>query len=196
MTQDAWLLETYYSWLASESFSDNQERREYDGVLRLLHDVPFYWTIWSDENRAGDALSFRQFDFLGLQENLGGLDQAWLNQWAIATPSVLEVLLGMARRWSFYFEAPVPFFFQHLFRNLGLDHFPGRALSGSSQDAVRIKLDEWMSRTFEPNGKGSPFPLTHIHAHTNLGTGEVVELDMRTADIWSQMNAYSAEHFQ
>lgn len=196
MTQDAWLVETYYSWLANEAFSNNRERREYDGVLRVLHDVPFYWTIWSDENRAGDALSFRQYDFLGFQTNLGAVDQGWLNQWAIATPSVLEVLIGVARRWSFYFEMPVPFFFQHLFKNLELDHFPGKALSTDTQDLVRAKLDLWMSRQFNPDGQGSPFRLNQIHIHHNIGTGETITLDMRQVDIVDQMNAYSAEHFQ
>ena len=79
MTGDAWLLETYFDWLRSECFSEASERREYDGILRILHDIPFFWTIWSDENRAGDAMAYRQDDFLGTQSDLDRLDQHWLH---------------------------------------------------------------------------------------------------------------------
>lgn len=186
MHGDEWLSETYFDWLLSDCFITKKSRKEYEGVLRLLHDVPFYWTIWSDENRAGDALSFRQSDFLGFQTGLDNIDQVWLGQWATATPSVLEVWLGMARRWSFYFEQPVSFYFSDMFGNMNLDRFPGKVLNSAGQEAVRRRLDEWMSRQFKSNGEGSPFPL-----HESLDI-----LDMTTMDIWGQMNAYSAEHFQ
>lgn len=188
MTADPWLVETYFDWLRSEAFSARGNRREYEGVLRLMHDIPFYWTHWSDENRAGDALVFRQSDFLGFQSDLEGLDQIWLGQWAMAAPSVLEVLLGMARRWSHYFQGSVPYYFGHMFRNLELDRHPGRLLPAPSANAVRLKLDNWMSRQFQPNGQGSPFPVNDPMA---LGI-----TDMRQLDIWGCMNAYSAEHFQ
>lgn len=186
MSQEDWLKETYFDWLRSECFTEPSERREYDGILRVLHDIPFYWTIWSDENRAGDALSYRQSDFLGFQTDLDKLDQHWLEQWARSAPSVLEVLLGIARRWSLYFEGQVAFYFAHMFLNFGFDKFPGRHLSGSSEERVRSKCDEWMSHQLPPNGDGGPFPLKqHMF---NIHMGQV--------DILMQMNAYSAEHFQ
>lgn len=180
------LVETYFDWLKSEAFTTASERREYEGVLRQLHDIPFYWTIVSDDNRAGDALSFRQYEFLEFQEGLDGLDQIVLGQWATAAPSVLEVLLGIARRWAFYFGGEVPFYFGHLFHNMGFDRYPGRNLTGNTNDRLRVKVDRWMSRQFEANGHGSPFPLHQLFD----------PVDMRSIDIWGQMNAYSAEHFQ
>ena len=186
MSQDTWLVETYFEWLKSDAFSERSERREYEGVLRVLHDIPFYWTMWLDSNRAGDALSYRQMDFLSTQKDLDRLDQAWLHDWSLGAPSVLEVMLGMARRWNYYFEGSVPFYFAHMFLAMGFDRFPGRVLRPESQEAVRIKCDEWLSRQFNPNGDGSPFPIKHAL--------EVV--DFRTVDMYGQMNAYSAEHFQ
>lgn len=186
MSKDVWLEESYFDWLRSDAFSEVTERREYEGVLRILHDIPFYWTIWLDENRAGDALSFRQNDFLGFQKDLNKLDQHWLHAWAESTPSVLEVLLGMARRWSFYFEGSIPFYFAHMFLAMGFDRYPGRVLQPVAADEVRLKCDEWMSRQFNPNGDGSPFPVKHA----------LDVVDFTKVDIWSQMNAYSAEHFQ
>lgn len=188
MTADVWLEETYFDWLRSEAFTSRANRREYEGVLRLMHDIPFYWTMWSDDNRGGDALAFRQSDFLGFQQDLESLDQVWLGQWATAAPSVLEVLLGMARRYTYYFQGQIQYYFGHMFRNLELDRYPGRVLTGASQEAVRQRLDTWLSRQFQPNGVGSPFPVNDLLAF------DVV--DMRKVDIWTQMNMYSAEHFQ
>lgn len=182
--EDAWLNETYFDWLRSDAFSVQKERVEFEGVLRLLHDIPFYWRIWSDENRAGDALSFRQNDFLGFQTDLGRLDQVWLANWAQATPSVLEVLLGMARRWHFYFEQEIPFYFGVMFLNMQFHRFPGKRLPSRSQEHIRVLCDDWLSRQFLANGQGSPFPLMSP------------DRNMTQVDIWGQMNAYSLEHFQ
>jgi hypothetical protein len=186
MTRDVWLEETYFDWLRKDAFSIVSERREYEGVLRTLHDIPFYWTIWQDENRAGDALSYRQYDFLGTQTGLETLDQKYLNAWAHSAPSVLEVMLGCARRWNSYFEGPIPLYFGHMFTNLTLDQYPGRVLNPRKADEVRLIVDNWMSHQFKKDGVGSPFPL-RVKGHA---------ADMTLLDIWSQMNAYSAEHFQ
>lgn len=188
MTADESIVETYFDWLRDDAFSSRAGRREYEGALKALHDIPFYWTLWSDENRAGDALAFRQFDFLGQQTDLYDVDQRWLELWASATPSVLEVLMGVARRWHLYFEGAIPFYFGHLWRNMEFDRHPGKNLTGDSLDAIRLKADIWMSRQFQPNGQGSPFPVAN-HLVFDV-------LDMREIEIWSQMSVYSAEHFQ
>lgn len=188
MTADGLLVEMYFDWLRADCFTSSVNRREYYGALKALHDIPFYWTLWSDENRAGDALSFRQFEFLQQQTDLYEVDQHWLKAWAEAAPSVLEVLLGIARRWHLHFEGSVPFYFGHLWRNMEFDRHPGVHLTAESLDVLRIRVDHWLSRQFESNGHGSPFPVDHQLVFDIL--------DMRTIDIWGQMNAYSAEHFQ
>ena len=182
------LSEIYFDWLLLDCFNSRADRSEYIGVLSILHDTPFYWTIWSDSNRAGDALSYRQYDFLGQFDDLSGFDQAWLDQWAKAAPSVLEVLLGIARRWSYFYEEPTSYYFNGLFTNLSLDKFVGGRLSASSQVAVRDILEGWLSRSFRRDGIGSPFPLDL--------TRTLDVLDMRQLDIWSQMSAYSSINFQ
>lgn len=183
---DSLLVETYFDWLKSEAFSNRNEARTYEGVLRELHDIPFYWTIVSDDNRAGDAMSFRQYEFLNFQDGLDDMDQFALAAWATAAPSVLEVLLGIARRWCYYFGGEPPFYFNHLFRNMGFDMCPGRVLSSETRQEIRERVDIWMSRQFSPDGNGSPFPVEGLFQGP----------DMRKLDIWHQMNAYSALHFQ
>lgn len=192
MSRDVWLEESYFDWLRSDAFSEASERREYEGVLRVLNDIPFYWTIWSDENRAGDALSFRQHDFLGSQRDLHSLDQRWLYEWSQQTPSVLEVLLGIARRWHEYYEESVPYYFARLFLNMEFDRFPGRVLRPESAQAIRDRCDIWLSRSFSPNGDGSPFPIRRVILVDEGGN----PTDMTKIEIASQMNAYSLEHFQ
>ena len=186
MSGDVWLTETYFTWLASDAFSEASERKEYEGVLRVLHDIPFFWTIWSDENRAGDALGYRQSEFLNTQRDLDRLDQHWLDAWSHSTPSVLEVLLGIARRWNAYFEGPVPYYFGHMFVNFGFTQFPGRKLSSDTTRLVAAKCQNWMSHQIPNTGDGGPFPLKQ----GRFG------IDMNRVDILMQMNAYSAEHFQ
>lgn len=182
------LTELYFQWLKSESFKTKAKQAEFEGVLRLLHDIPFYWTIWQDENRAGDALAFRQYEFLVEQDYGNDYDQHWLNAWATAAPSVLEVMLGIARRWSIYFGDPVPFYFQHLFNNMEFNLFPGHYLAVSTQDEIRNRVDIWLTHQYEPNGHGSPFPVDNARVFDII--------DMRHLEIMQQMNAYSAVHFQ
>jgi hypothetical protein len=185
---DHYITESYFNWLKSETFTIKSEQRAYEGVLRVLHDIPFTWIIHADDNRSGDAVTFRQFEFLDQIEIPYDTPPLPLGQWATAAPSVLEVLLGCARRWNYYFNGPcVSFYFNIMFRNMGFENFPGRALGPQAQDQIREKVDIWLTRQFQPNGYGSPWPLNN---------GFRPAADQRRVDIWSQMNAYSAEHFQ
>ena len=186
---DTVLVEDYFNWLRAEAFNAHEPRRTYEGVLRELHDIPFYWTLVSDDNRVGDALAFRQHEFLAFYEGTEDMDQLILGQWATAAPSVLEVMMGIARRWSFYFDGEASPYFQHQFNNMHFNHYPGRVLSTDSRNDVRHRADVWMSRNFNPDGVGSPFPLNHMMFSQPIP-------DQRGVDIWGQMNAYSALHFQ
>jgi hypothetical protein len=185
---DTFITETYFNHLKTEAFLRKEDQRNYEGVLRLLHDIPFTWLIHADDNRAGDAMTFRQSEFLDQFVFPSDVDLVRLGQWATATPSVLEVLLGCARRWVYYFGGQsVAFYFGHMFRGLDLQNFNGRTLNLGQQEAVRNRIDIWLNRQFEPDGTGSPWPL--------LGNWRRYE-DQRKVDMWAQMNAYSAEHFQ
>lgn len=190
MIHDEEIPELYFQWLRDEAFAAKSRRSRYEGVLRVLHDIPFYWTEWSDENRAGDALSFRQDEFLArhIDPRQDHTHARWLEEWGAAAPSVLEVLLGMARRWAFYFEGPASYYFDHMFHNLGLNTCIGRTLPSETQIAIRDTIDFWLTRQFDAYGNGSPFPIPPKFFDEPL--------DMVSLDIWGQMNAYSAVYFQ
>lgn len=185
---DHFITETYFNWLKSETFNLMSEQRNFEGALRVLHDIPFTWLIHADDNRSGDALAFRQSEFLDRLELPRDTNLVALGQWATAAPSVLEVLLGCARRWSFYFDDHnTPYFFRIMFYNMGLQQFPGRAINPIQQEVIREVVDIWLNRQFQANGQGSPWPL-NVWRRTDA--------DQRNVDVWAQMNAYSAQHFQ
>ena len=190
MIKDEEVPEIYFMWLRDEAFAMRSRRTAFEAALRVLHDIPFYWTVWSDENRAGDALTYRQDEFLAqvVDPRWDHVNPQWLEEWGAAAPSVLEVFLGIARRWAFYFEGPVSYFFDHLFKNMEFDLYPGRALPSSAQLAIRARIDVWLTRQYQANGVGSPFPIPQQAFNEPF--------DMRQLDIWSQMNMYSAVHFQ
>jgi hypothetical protein len=157
----------------------------YGGVLRVLFDIPFYWTIVRDDDRAGDASVYRRYEAWQLESEPNTVNPEWLANWVQSTPSVLEVLVGIAERWSQFFEKPVPYYFNHLYRNMGFHMYRGAHLRPSEEEAVRWTVDNWLNRRIEYNGEGSPFPI-----RANRGT-----IDMRLIPIWEQMNAYSRQHF-
>lgn len=184
-------IDRYFSWLMEEAFPNNTERGMYVGVCLLLFDIPFYWQSEhvKDENRAGDASCYRHYERHMVDQEQHNISSDWLDQWENATPSVLEVMVGIAERWSTFFDTrPTPYYFsRHLFRNMGFSQFRGRTLRKSETDAVRWLVDNWLSRQIGFDGTGSPFPITKIDHFTQ---------HMREVDIWDQMNAYSYEHFQ
>lgn len=172
------LAELYFSWLQQDAFGSKADRQRYEGVLHVLHDIPFYWTNWADEDRAGDALSYRQYEFLTAQD-LEHLDQMWLEAWGRASPSVLEVLLGMARRWTDYFEEPSYIYFEIMFLNLGFEKFPGRVISPRRQRHIRATIDDWLSHLDADDDAKTPFgPIGPMKGFT----------------IWEQMNFYANNH--
>lgn len=183
---DVWFTELYFSVLSEEAYADPQTRREYEGLLRVLHDIPFTWYIWQDEDRAGDALSYRHYDFLSTQGGVEGFaDTNSVHAWLMASPSVLEVLLAICRRWSTFYERPTSSYFGLLIHNLGLGRELGFApLPITRQTRIRRIIDIWVSRQFDIDGRGSPFPLEVISP----------DINMTTMDIWSQMNLYAAQH--
>lgn len=177
-------LNRYYSGLVQQAFATKQRQAMYEGVLRVLYDIPFYSTFPLDENRAGDASVYRQYERYMQDKKAHGIPSEWLDAWENATPSVLEVLIAISERWSQTFLQPVPFYFNHLFRNLGCHNFRGANLRPSEVEAIRWTVDNWLNRQIERNGDGSPFPV------------KSKDVDMRMLDIWKQMNAYSYENFQ
>jgi hypothetical protein len=179
-------IENYYRWVVDQAFEGAPYKRMYDGVLRMMFNTPFYWTIMGDSNRAGDASVFRHYERGQVRGRKHGLNTDWLDMWENSAPSVLEVLVGICERWHQFYEFQTQWYFWQLFHNLGLNVFSSGGTTEWHETKIRQILDRWMSRQFGPNGEGSPFPVPP----NKYG------IDMRITDIWGQMNVYAREHFE
>src|SRR5215471_2129112 len=116
MSMEVFVVE-YVQWLLDQAFRTKAEQRTYCGVTNLLLDIPFYWSIELDGDRAGDAAAYRVYHRHVMEQanRTRAINTQWLDLWEQATPSVFEVMLGISERWSFFYEKPMSYYFMHLF---------------------------------------------------------------------------------
>lgn len=145
----------------------------YTRLLSYLHSIEFTWTIYNDKNRAADGLVIRDEYFGG--ENV------------LRRPcSVLEMLVAMARRCEYDImhdpdvgDMTGKWLFIML-DNAGLLAFDNRNFDIDVVSSIIFRI---LNRMYEPSGQGGFFPLEHSME------------DMRTVEIWSQLNRYLDENF-
>ena len=158
-------------------------------VLNVLAYVEWYNTMAEDVNRASDALEFRKWFIMkypGWPKD-AIRDMAYME----GQPSVLEVLIGIANRiWfveyglrkdipegSQFFNTKVTW---ELIGNLKLD-ISDHAWTDADDVDAWFKVNRWLDRSFEPDGKGGLFPLTNP------------KKDQRKVEFWYQMQAWLIE---
>lgn len=158
-------------------------RPGYTKLMDQLINSPFEAVLERDLNRISDGEDLRS---CFLMEN--GLNGTFYNH----PVSVLEVLIALAVRVDGEYlgnpNDPRPdVFFWEMICNLGLDKFDDKKYDPR---AVFEILDVWISRKFDKNGVGSPFPVgKNIHnIHKNIH-------DQRKIEIWMQVTAYINIHF-
>jgi hypothetical protein len=167
--------ELYFVWLTDfVGGPAGKPDRKYLKLLRQLLTKEFVWVIPNDDNRAEDGKALR--DLFLAQEGISDVDSYWANMGC----SMFELLVGLSRRLSFetdgfdQYREPSGWFWV-LVRNLGL------ANSRITKSEIDRKLDVFIWRTYEPNGRGGLFPLLKAHQ------------DQRKVEIWYQMCAYVLE---
>lgn len=175
----------YYIWLRGQALQDD-EHSNYNALLRMLHSMPFYWILPLDEDRAIDGLNLR----IDYQRSIENLD-VYVDDLDDEDASVLEVLVGIARRMSYLIsEDDYPGMtpsvcFWILIENLGLLKYTDDALKNDMYSLLDLNGDviRWMQRLFDYDGTGSPFPLRQPPC------------DQREETITYQMNRYILENF-
>lgn len=169
----------YFDWLCDLI---NLDESMYDWLIKDLYIIDFRWTMELDINRNRDGLLLRE-EFAELYPNGIGHRSN--------TASVLEVLIGLARRMDYVLEDDdkgdrTRIWFWEFIRNLGLGRFTNDYIESTSSvdfciDDITQICEVWMNRDFKYDGKGSPFPLTTpLENQTHL-------------DMIRQMNSYILE---
>lgn len=168
----------YLEWLYQSEIGavrNKNPRRSYWELSRKLYSMPFAWSVRNDDNRAQDGVALR-YDFLN-EVRADIVDESWLG----LDCSVLEMLIGMARRVAFEsFGSPAEWFWKFL-SNLELKGYSDHVWSTAIDREVTEILQRFVNRTYEYDGTGGIFPLRDP------------DEDQREKELWYQMSAYIME---
>lgn len=171
----------YFDWLCEQI---NLKPGVYDYLMRILYDINFTWVIDLDFNRSEDGIILRG-DFYNDENN---------------TPekienkpcSVLEALIGLAKKMNYILDDAdrgdrTRIWFWEMIDNLGLSKFKDSTFEDPVDIKNKLKINDictkWMTRKFEYDGSGSPFPLNNPNR------------DQRTLHMIDQINDYVLEHY-
>ena len=169
----------YFKWLIESIDPKHMIGKGYQPVFRKLYDTNFRWSsrFADDENRARDGLALRErfaeIRHIDISE-IGLLDKPC---------SCLEMMIGIASRIEYEIlsmpgEENVPGWFWRFMDSLELLPENPRI---SDPSYVTKRLDIWLDRKYERDGKGGIFVVKDGY------------FDMRKMTIWKQMNAVCNE---
>ena len=171
--------EDYFIWLYSQVgvVKLKNPARTHWALLRQLYTIEFVWLIPNDDNRVDDAYDLRG-EFLDGYEGREDVDEDWQS---LGT-SVLEVLIALARRLSFFTDIDPHEWFWELLENIdiGMAHTNDQHYNHNTKMAVDDAVERVIWRTYAPDGRGGLFPLENPHQ------------DQRRVELWYQMSAYLA----
>lgn len=168
--------ERYFRWLCSQVVNVKLKNpsRTYWTLLKQLHTKEFVWIIPNDDNRLEDGRYLR-YEFVN-DNGIEDVDPEWMHLGC----SMLEMLIGLARRLYFEDDRPVDEWFWQMLENLGLREFTDR--TRYTEQDVEDVIDCVIWRLYDKNGRGGLFPLRHAHE------------DQREVEIWYQMSEYILEN--
>lgn len=177
MIAEKTLQEEYHEFLLDIIGFDLPEHRKYMRLIEDLNDKEFFWVHPMDENRDIDALYLRK-EYL--VETGRDISLVW------DTPrSCFEVLVTFSRRIEIEITGEpgnddLGRWFWIMLKNLDIlysdDHY--------DHGLVQFKLDVWLTRKYQEDGKGGIFPLKNAIN------------DQTKTDMWYQMQGYLNENFE
>ena len=171
------VLNEYFNWMC-QLVSDKQYigDRSYRKLLSKLHNIPFTYTIDMDGNRAADGIDLR-YRF-GYERNY---EDYIIASFLDDKPcSVLEMIIALALRCETIMEDPdygdrTGEWFWGMIESLGLESMDDTSFN---RDYVDDVIDIFLSRDYGRDGRGGLFTIKHP------------KRDLRTVEIWYQMNWY------
>lgn len=155
----------YYQWLTSQI--EVPPGKTYHELFERLHETEFVWMVQGDDNRIVDAMDLRSEFIHGWKSGRRPV-------------SVLELLIAVSRRTEWVAGGTAPQWAWILLKNLKLSKASDPWTTAKAQRVDEI-LENFIWRTYEPDGRGGFFPLRHPTS------------DQRELEIWFQMQAYAIE---
>lgn len=171
---NAELKQDYLLWLESQLRDEHGNHgKTYWGLVNLMFDTPFTWTVPMDDNREMDGLDLR-VEFA----NENRLRPNTLRN--LGPCSFLEVLIGLSRLLAFTAGGQAPGWSWQLLNNLDLHRLSDPLTRAKERKAREIMLAT-MERKYSPDGTGGFFPLAWP------------DEDQTTIELWYQLNAFVEE---
>lgn len=169
--------ERYFQWLYSQVCSVKAKRpsKTHRKLLHILYTKEYVWLVPNDDNRVEDGKDLRLEFFADEGIRVSERDILWLDLGC----SMLEMLIALAKRFSFEAGRPMSIRFWEMLMNLDLHHINDETIF--DEDEVSEVLDRVIWRTFNYNGGGGLFPLVYP------------EEDQRYVELWYQLSAYILE---
>lgn len=168
------LSEDYLRWLEPQVRDEQYTQgQQYWGLLSIMFEKEFEWTVFNDDNRVQDGLDLRaEFCFANhiRADALKDLGQC----------SFLEVLIGLSRRLAFAAGGTANGWAWQLVTNIEL-HKMSDPLSRRKVRRIDDVLDTVIWRTYQPDGVGGFFPLAWP------------DEDQTQKELWYQMAAFIDE---
>lgn len=174
------LKKEYFNYLTNLVCDKKHHKVDYIPLLDNLFGMKFLAILDRDENRIADGDGLRK-EFV----NENDVDEAYLYEFDDIDVSVLEVLIGIARRMEYQIgngmdDDHTNERFWLLLANLGIEKYSADNYKPLN---IREKVDIWMKRKFKKDGSGSIFPL------------QKPAEDQRKCEIWIQMTRYIWENW-
>jgi hypothetical protein len=170
----------YFEWLLRQVAEPDVEVPSLSNrnLLLLIFRMEFNWMpgIHKDENRVKDGKALR-YEFVR-SESPVGVPPEWMNLGC----SMLELMIGLARRMVEMAEGEPTFWFWQLVENLGLRHYTDDVEIDTAD--VDETLNRVVFRRYHYDGEGGLFPLKYPEA------------DQRTVELWYQMSSWILENYE
>ena len=171
------LHEKYFHWMLDRVDNDAWSCEHYTKLLSYLDSVDYRYTLLMDSNRESDGISLRYV--FGYENNISYAQIG--SELDIYPCSVLEMMVALANRCEtqIMHEPDEGYrtyiWFWTMIDSLGLLEMTDQKFNATQADNI---LNIFMDNKYEHNGKGGLF--------TVYGSAR----DMRTIEIWQQMNYY------
>ena len=174
---------SYFRWMIDEKVKLYDGWSSYFSLCMVLHRIYYWWDIWQDDSRVGDAAELRK-EFCALAD-----DPNVALEWMPYEVSVLEVLVALACRlerdnmMDDRYCDRTPLWFWAALKNAGLLKYDDYTMTkAESENEVIMKVFDILEHRYDANGDGSFYPVK--------ADGK----DARTMTLWAQANNWIVEN--